>query len=50
MSKAEAEALVKRGMGTIEECVNDCNTMKEDIFGAIEVIRDAEERAFRPVM
>lgn len=24
--------------------------MKDDIYGAIEVIRDAEERAFRPVM
>jgi len=50
LSRAEAQALVKRGVQTIEDCLGDCNTMKDDIYGAIEVIRDAEERAFRPVM
>lgn len=49
-ARAEAQAQVKRGTNTIEECLNDCNSMKEDIFGAMEVIRTAQEREFRPVM
>jgi hypothetical protein len=50
MSRAEAQSQVKRGSQTIDEYISDCSMMREDIVGSIEVIKSAEERAFRPVM
>lgn len=48
--KAEAEGAIRKSFQTLDECISDCNLMKEDVLGSIEVIKSAEERAFRPVM
>lgn len=34
----------------LEECIKDSSMMKNDILTSIEVIKDAEESDFRPVL
>ena len=41
---------MKSAMEMVNDCLKESAGMKEDIIGSLEIIKDAREEDFRPIM